>query len=194
MKKIILTSIMALTLMGCGNASVKESEPVDIAVMGGDAEPASADTPPTPTVPPKPVFAWTYTDKTDQMRGTTEKFAMLSSSDLVRTNWPYNQSPMRLTIRRRATDGVNVMLHINGQFLCNEYSGNTYVTVKFDDGALEKFRCIEGGGGGNDVIFIEPETRFISRIKASKVMMLEAAVYDIGRTQVSFNVEGLEWE
>lgn len=186
-------------LAACGNGEASnnaaaEAAAAAAAAAAADAAAVSGSLPASPVEPPKPVYAWTYNDRTDQMRGTTESFAQLSSSDVVRTNWPYDQSPMRMTIRRRAEDGVNVMLHINGQFLCNSYSGGTQITVKFDDGPLEKFRCVEGASGPNDTIFIEPESRFISRIKASKVMMVEAPVYEIGRAQVSFPVAGLEWE
>lgn len=189
--KTTVAAFAICSMLGaCGNGEAGTSAAANDVAAAPPAAPVHAG----PVEPPKPVFAWTYNDRTDQMRGTTESFAQLSSSNVVQTNWPYDQSPMRMTIRRRAEDGVNVMLHINGQFLCNSYGGSTQITVKFDDGPLEKFRCVEGSSGPNDTIFIEPETRFINRIKASKVMMVEAPIYEIGRAQVSFPVEGLEWE
>lgn len=173
------------------------------AVMAGCSDPA-ADTstavedveiiePVSPATPAQPTFKWSYSQNTDEMRGTSEKWANLSSEDVVTTSWPYEQQPMRLIIRRRATDGVNVMLQISGQFVCRSYNG-TKITVKFDDGPLETFNCKEADSGPDDVVFVSPSARFINRLKAAKVMMLEAPVYEVGNAQVTFNVEGLEWE
>lgn len=172
-------------------------------VLAGCSDPAAGSNGPTedveviepvaPAAPAQPTFKWSYSENTDQMRGTSEKWANFSSEDVVQTNWPYEQQPMRLVIRRRSTDGVNVMLQISGQFVCRSYNG-TKITAKFDDGPLETFNCSEADSGPNDVVFITPPARFINRLKAAKVMMLEAPVYEIGNVQVTFIVEGLEWE
>lgn len=184
MKRIIYPALAALTLTACSDrvtpTNVAETK-VEIVEPEAPAEPA------------KPVFKWNYTENTDAMRGTSDKFASLSSEDFVRTNWPYTPEPMRLTVRRRATDGVNVMIQINGQFVCRSYNG-TKITVKFDEGPLETFGCSEAESGPNDVVFITPPTRFVTRLKTAKTMMLEAPVYELGKAQVTFKVEGLEWE
>lgn len=184
MRTKIIIAALAAVQAGCSNPAADTNAPIeDVEVI----EPVA------PAAPAQPAFKWTYTENTDQMRGTSEKWATLPSEDAVRTNWPYEQQPMRLVIRRRSTDGVNVMLQISGQFICRSYD-RTKITVKFDDGPLETFNCSEDDSGPNDVVFITPPARFINRLKAAKVMMLEAPFYEIGNAQVTFNVEGLEWE
>ena len=184
MRTKTIISALAAVLAGCSDPAADANAPIEDVEL---IEPIA------PAGPAQPTFKWSYSENTDQMRGTSEKWANLSSEDVVRTNWPYEQQPMRLVIRRRSTDGVNVMLQISGQFICRSYNG-TKVTVKFDNGPLESFNCSEADSGPNDVVFITPAARFINRLKASKVMMLEAPVYEIGNSQVTFNVEGLEWE
>lgn len=181
--RTIITAL-AVILAGCSDPAADSTAPIeDVEVI----EPGA------PAAPAQPTFKWTYSENTDQMRGTSEKWANLSSENAVQTSWPYEQQPMRLVIRRRSTDGVNVMLQISGQFICRSYNG-TKITAKFDDGPLETFNCSEADSGPNDVVFITPPARFINRLKAAKIMMLEAPVYEIGNAQVTFNVEGLEWE
>lgn len=175
---------LALMLASCSEPATDPNAPIeDVEIMAPEA----------PAAPAQPVFKWTYSENIDQMRGTSEKWANLSSENAVQTNWPYEQEPMRLVLRRRSTDGVNVMLQVSGQFVCRSYNG-TKITVKFDDGPLETFNCSEAASGSSDVVFITPPARFINRLKATKVMMLEAPVYEIGNAQVTFNVEGLEWQ
>lgn len=169
------------------------SDPAPTTSSDQKIEIAQPSAPPVPTEPTKPVFKWDYRTDTDEMRGTSEKFASLSSNDLVGTSWPYDREPMRLILRRRSTDGLNAMLQINGQFVCRSYSGDE-ITVKFDDGPLETFRCNEASSGSNNVIFIGNPARFVSKVKTAKTMMLEAPVYESGNVQVTFDVAGLEWD
>lgn len=178
--------IAALALVGCSEPSAQSAQVENTEIV----EPAL---PPAPTAPAAPVSKWSYSTDTDEMRGTSETYAQLASEGVVPTNWPYDAAPMRMVVRKRSTDGVNVMLQINGQFLCRSYDA-TKITVKFDDGPLETFRCAEADSGPNDVVFITPPRSFIGKLKAAKTMMLEAPIYEIGNAQVTFNVAGLEWE
>ena len=136
---------------------------------------------------------WSYDQQTDEMRGTTTKFARTSSIADVPVRPPYTPAPAGLTIRQRPDDGLSVLVTIEGQFWCQHYDGDK-VAVKFDDQPIDHFRCAEPEGGGTGVLFIRSEQRFLTKLRAAKKVVIELPVYDAGNQQVTFNVEGLKWE
>jgi len=143
--------------------------------------------------PAAPRSNWTYDEDRDEMRGTSTRFASVRSLNNVPVNWPYTAAPATLHVRHRSTDGLNIFITIDGQFTCRQYRDQT-VAVKFDDGPIQQFRCGEADGGGSDMLFILAETRFLNAMKEAEKVTIELPVYEIGPTQMTFPVAGLEWE
>jgi hypothetical protein len=171
------------------------------------AESAAGDTasaPPQPIVPPppKPVQSaqaaqpeskWVYRTTTDEMRGTTSKFASIESENWLSFGFPYSGGAARLLIRQRPQDGLSVILTVQGQFLCNSFSNDT-VAVKFDDGPIRLFGCSEPTDGSTGQLFINSERSFVERLKKSKKLVIEAQFYQEGPKQMTFDVSGLSWK
>lgn len=126
------------------------------------------------------------------MRGTTSYFARVSSENVLRLGFPYDSDNARLTLRRRPSDGLSVMLSAPGQFLCNSWDDDT-VAVKFDDGPIQHFTCAEPEDATTGLLFINSEGRFIERLKKAKRLIIEAQMFQAGPQQMTFNVEGLAW-
>jgi hypothetical protein len=144
-------------------------------------------------VPVKSVSKWTYTEDADQMRGTKTKFAMLESENSLSFGFPYEGGNATLILRKRSSDGTNIMLQIKGQFVCHSFAGGTIAT-KFDNGKIQKWGCNEPSDGATGVLFIEGATRFIANLKKSKSLIIEAEFYQAGPQQMRFDVAGLDWK
>ncbi|MBJ7446615.1 MAG: hypothetical protein JHC81_03690 [Brevundimonas sp.] len=193
MSKLHIAALALMALTACSAPAATESDAArDAAEAAADADAANDDTA-TPSAPAAPVSAWSYDEDRDEMRETSTKFASISSSNEVGVTWPYTPGPARMTLRQRSTDGLSVMVNIEGQFTCRSYQGDT-IAVKFDDGPIQQYRCNEPEGGAPGLLFIQPERRFVTALKAAERVVLELPVYEAGPQQMVFHVEGLVWE
>jgi hypothetical protein len=151
------------------------------------AKAAQSDAPAIPT------SGWVYQRSKDEMRGTTSKFAVLKSSNFLIFGFPYKGGAARLALRQRPEDGLNVILTIDGQFLCSQFTNDT-VAVKFDDGPIRRFECSRPKEESSGSIFINDEQTFLSRLRKAKKVIIEADFYREGPKQMVFNVGGLDWK
>jgi len=137
---------------------------------------------------------WTYSQRVDEMRGDTERFASLTSENEVSFDFPYTGGAAELDLRRRKKDGVAVMLSIpSGQFLCDNYF-HPSVSVKFDQGPVQNYPCVEPNDGTSNVIFIRNESSFIKKLRTSKRVTIEPEFFRQGTRQFEFRPAGLNWQ
>jgi hypothetical protein len=138
---------------------------------------------------------WEYGQNKDELRNATTYKAMLSSNNAVNFGFPYESSFMYLALRKDPKYGNDVVFTVNGQF--NSCYDSCKITVKFDDNNLETYRMVGSDGGSNDTIFIENQKSvkaFVSKLKKSKKLIVEASFYDHGKGQFTFDTQGLEWK
>jgi hypothetical protein len=141
-----------------------------------------------------PTSQWEYSDTHDAMRGTTAKFASVQSDNTVDLDFPYDEVHGQIWIRRRAEDGLNVAFEVTkGQVLCHSFSDG-YVSMKFDNGPIQKFRCTGSSDGSSETAFIEDEGRALAALKRAKRTIVEAEFYQQGRQQFVFQTAGLNWK
>ena len=138
---------------------------------------------------------WIYEENFDEMRGEKSYFASSISLNSVRLDFPYNSQDTHLSIilRSHANLGNDVVFATNqGQLYC-EYR-NCYVSVKFDDGPVQKYSTLEASGGSSEVLFLENDlSGFVNKLKSSERVMVEVQYYDRGAEQFKFDVAGLDW-
>lgn len=134
---------------------------------------------------------WKYASEKDEMRGVTNYWAKLTSTNEVDLDFPYKNSRMNISVRKLNNE-VDVLLDLKGQFSCS--FRDCYVAVKFDDGPIQKFALNDAGSGETSVKFIANPEKFIPLIKKSKTAIIEAEVYRSGRVQYNFDLTGLVWE
>lgn len=147
-----------------------------------------------PTAEAQPSSKWDYSESKDQMRGTTAKLASLQSENIVDLDFPYGEVHGQLWIRRRPEDGLNVAFEVEkGQVLCNSYSDD-YVSMKFDDGPVQRFRCTGSSDGSSETAFLTDEPRVLAALKRAKRTIVEAEFFQKGRQQFVFDTAGLEWK
>lgn len=138
---------------------------------------------------------WEYGQNKDELRNATTYKAMLSSNNAVNFGFPYESSFMYLALRKDPKYGNDVVFTVNGQF--NSCYDSCKITVKFDDNNLETYRMVGSDGGSNDTIFIESQKSmksFVSKLKKSKKLIVEASFYDHEKGQFTFDTQGLEWK
>src|SRR6185312_9604777 len=143
--------------------------------------------------PAHPAGKWRYHSTADKMRGTVARFAELDSKNSLRFGFPYRGGRATLTLRDRAQDGLNVLLSVQGQFLCSSFSDSS-VAVKFDNGPVEDYDCSEPDSGTTGLIFIENADKFVTRLRSARTVIIEANFFQEGPKQMEFDTAGLIWK
>jgi hypothetical protein len=194
----------ALALTACGVASNSTGLAADQAQADANAAMASANAAAnaaaeagaavaqTSSSPAAAESGWQYDTDKDEMRGTTAYFANLDSENSLEFGFPYHGGNATLHLRQRPQDGLNVIVDVDGQFTCASYMDD-HVSVKFDNGPVEKFGCAEPSDGRTGELFIRGERKFVGQLKKSKKLIIEAEFYEHGRQQMVFNTAGLVW-
>ncbi|WP_417878592.1 hypothetical protein [Vibrio sp.] len=149
---------------------------------------------------------WHTSFKNDEMRGTAQKFVQTESDNAVDFDFPYNGgSKMAIILRSVKTELKQgqkpealplteaVIIVSKGQFSCNSYN-DCHVSVKFDDGKIQKYSMSGAADGSSDVIFFDNSASFIKNVKTHKRLILEADFFQAGAKQFKFDLTGVSAE
>ncbi|OXI39631.1 hypothetical protein CFB84_25125 [Burkholderia aenigmatica] len=128
------------------------------------------------------------------MRGTMQYSAFTVSSNEINLPFPYQGgSHLLIAIRKTAEGHTEALMAIKkGQLTCG-YPG-CQATVKFDDHAISKVSLSPAAGGATEAAFLDNAPDFIKRIRSSKKLIVEIAIYNGGLQQFTFDTAGLKWE
>ena len=135
-----------------------------------------------------------YVEYLDEMGRITAKTADLVSSNTVRFfGFPYEgEIHAWLTLQNSPEPGQDIMLRVErGQFV-SSYTKD-FVTVRFDDGELQKFAIGEPADSTSDLRFIHDNGKFINQLRKAKSLKIEADFYQEGPRVFEFDVRGLDW-
>lgn len=134
--------------------------------------------------------AWEYHSKADSMRGTTTHIARLRSTNRTTFDFPYGSAALDIYLRQppgRSPEAFVVV--VKGQFTCS-YDGCS-IRVKFDDGKVQKFYA--QSGESPDSLFLSNVKGWVSQLKKSERLMIEADFFQEGARQFTFTTKGLTW-
>ena len=146
-------------------------------------------------IPAEAESKWEYSETRDQMRDTTAKLASITSENIVDLEFPYGEVHGELWIRKRPEDGLNVAFQVDkGQVLCHSFSDDDYISIKFDDGPIHRFRCAGTSDGSSETAFLLDESRMLAGLKRAKRTVVEAEFFQQGRQQFVFETAGLSWK
>jgi hypothetical protein len=176
------------------------ADPASVSETGGD-QAAAKDVSGTPTklaeaevVPAEPEGKWQYSTDKDEMRGTEDRFAHLDGSNTINLDFPYGEQRGRMVVRQSAQFGFDILVGVeSGQIMCNSFT-NSRINVKFDDGPIQSYRCLDASDGTSSMVFIEGAKGFLAKLKKSKKVIVEAEFFQNGMQQLTFDTANLKWE
>jgi hypothetical protein len=135
--------------------------------------------------------SWAYSERQGELRGTLTRLAKLESENKLNLCFPYGESSGYIVLRRAGGELAVMLAMDDGRFVCNSIGGN--VSVKFDDGGIQRFECAETTDGTANVIFLRSASRFVRELKDSKRVQIEAEFFRAGLQQLAFSTAGLSW-
>lgn len=134
---------------------------------------------------------WSYDEATDQMRGITTKYATTQSDEGFPSIFGFGHKSTTLAVHKEKHGYQVELQNDNLQFTCNNFS-DTYVSVKFDTGPIQRYGCTDSVGNKFGVAFVIPGSRFVQKLRTSKKVVVEAEIYQKGNVQMTFEVDGLK--
>lgn len=187
---MILSAVMA----GMSDETTNDANNGSASSVNQAVAQTSADTTSEVTVPEAPTSKWQYNESIDEMRGKSSYFAINKSTNTATLDFPYGQGvELGIVIREDAEHGKDILFAVNkGQLFCTYQ--DCYVSVKFDDGPVERIATTEAAAGSSEVLFLEGDiSGFVNKLKGSDQVMIEVNFFDHGNEQFKFDVAGLEW-
>ena len=137
---------------------------------------------------------WDLWGEKDEMGRGTVQFATTTSSNSLEFKFPYAGAQKAwLMLRARPRHEPEAVVQIQrGQFVCR--IEGCVVTVRFDDGAPERFYGANTSDGSTTILFIRPSDRFLALLRKSKRVRIEAEFYQEGLRVLDFATDGLgQW-
>jgi hypothetical protein len=136
---------------------------------------------------------WVYSHDEDEMTGKVSHHAVVTSTNTVEFDFPYNgEQHARLMLRRHPRHGTDAVFSVDkGQLLCPSYDGCT-VLVRFDDGEPTSFSAAGAADGSTEALFIQNYERFVGKLKAATRIRMSPKVYQEGSVVFEFDVSGFD--
>lgn len=138
---------------------------------------------------------WTYEEDIDEMTSKKMYFAYNISPVMLTFKFPYEGgSTFKLALRNSDNENHVLLICSKGQFMPSYGTGET-MRVKFDDNQPFKINYTMPTDGSTNIVFLDvANTQFLSMLKRSEKLIIEATFYDEGNRQIRFNTKGLRWE
>lgn len=138
---------------------------------------------------------WSYQTVKDELRNNNYNFAINTSLNKVDLGFPYDNSQLKIVLRKHGED-KNIMLSLEkGQFSCfgNE-EGACFFSVKFDDDIVYKNEFVKTEDLSTNLVFVFDPEPFLEKLMNSKKAIIEIDAYNGGKPQYHFDLRNLKWE
>lgn len=134
---------------------------------------------------------WHYTHRDDPMSTGKTHHAILSSSNTVNFDFPYQGVQHgTLTLRTHPKHGKDVIFNIDkGQILCPSYS-SCKVRVRFDEANATLYNASGAADNSTETIFIRNYSQFVGKMMKAKRVRISMNIYQEGAPVFDFDVSG----
>jgi hypothetical protein len=131
---------------------------------------------------------WEVEKSIDKMSGESRVVASLESNNMLSLPFPYNGPNSGFVyLRQRGKSPSEVAVGVSkGQLMCRSYSPCT-ISVKFDNGPIQKFEGSGTSSGDSTVTFLSNPQGFIKNLKKSKSFMIQIELYKTGKEVLEFS-------
>jgi len=136
---------------------------------------------------------WIYETQEDKINDSKIYFAHVDANELLDFKFPYDGGVTASILLRKWNNKTEAMLTITkGQFMPNTME-NHRIKVKFDNEKAESYLYTDPSDGSSTIAFISNAKKFISKLKNSKVVIVECEFFEEGTRTMEFKTDGLKW-
>lgn len=136
---------------------------------------------------------WSYEQESDPMSSGTIYRAMISSTNTVEFDFPYDGIQRgTLYLRDKPNQGKDVIFKIEkGQILCPSYD-NCTVLVRFDDDKATNYSAVGPNDDSSETIFIRNYNKFVEKLLKANRVRISVNIYQQGSPVFEFDVNGFD--
>ena len=198
----ILAAVLAIVLlftlvMALSNSKQNDSSEVEATVEEvEEVDTVAVALPDDEVAPEKNKVTWDFTIVKDEIYDTNNIWAEIKSDNYISQSFPYEgYTYATISVRYMKKYGYDVIIVISkGQIHGNRYSGDNYITARFDEGTPKKYYFNEAADGSSDRVFLSNKSDFIKRCKQAKDIKIDIPIFQAGRPLFTFHVdEPLVW-
>lgn len=137
---------------------------------------------------------WVEQSYQDDVSGKQAHEVRTPSINSFRLDWPHRmEQRAALVARKHPRWGTDVLVTVQkGQLHC-EYR-NCYISVRFDDGPVQKFAVTEPADNSSETWFIDSKSKFLAALRKSKKTYIELQFFRQGNRTVEFATADFPWQ
>lgn len=135
---------------------------------------------------------WVYEETKDEMSSAKNRFATITSSNVIELEFPYAGGTVGNIIVRNMNGKDEVLFTVNQGQINSTYDQETF-EVRFDENPSEKYRVSESSDGSSDVRFFSNSKKLIENLKNSKECKIKVEFYNNGSHVFKFKTADLKW-
>lgn len=167
-----------------GTATTQNAAPSSTDLLAGTGEPDSEAK--------EDVSDWSYSENKDELRGSTDYFASVVSTNEVNFDFPYSGgSRLQITVRKSKAHGQDVIFSISdGQYVCGIYDCSGMISF---DGAAEKLSLVPPADHDPKTLFAKFSDAIIQKLQSADKVIVELPFYQEGNRQFTFDTKNLKW-
>jgi len=137
---------------------------------------------------------WKYYKFQDPGSGKYYSQAIVKSENEVNLDFPYDgYQRAYFEFRNHPRFGKDLIFGLQrGQILCDEYR-NKYVSIRFDNSTVERYRCLEASDGSSRQIALVGFDAIASRISVVKNIFVSVFIFQEGERTFEFRVNGFDY-
>lgn len=183
---------LGLAVLGAIIGDPKNAPDVQTVADASNAAGQTTNPEPEEASPAVEATDWSINEQKDELRGTTDKFASVTSQNSVSFDFPYCcDSRLQITVRKTAQYGQDVIFQISdGQFVCGIYDCTGMISI---DGKPEQLSLNNPADHDPKVLFAKYPDAIIKKLKSSSKVIVELPFYQEGNRQFTFETRNLEW-
>lgn len=137
---------------------------------------------------------WLSQPYEDEVSGKEVQQVGTFSVDSFELDFPYEgEQRAKIVARKHPRWGTHVVVAVeSGQLHCRYQ--NCYISVRFDDGPVQKFAVAGSADQSTETWFIREKSKFLAALRKSKKTYVELQFYSQGTRTVEFETAGFPWQ
>jgi len=137
---------------------------------------------------------WQYTTDVDKMDGSTNYYAVITSTNKINFKFPYDGGSSFFLAIRNMKNKTEVLLTVSsGQFMPSNPFSHDVCRIKFDSAYPMDFSYNNTTDFSGEAIFFREPQKLISNLKTANKLMIECPFFQEGMKIIEFDVQGLIW-
>lgn len=140
----------------------------------------------------KDEFVWNYSSEEDEMTSNMNRYAQVTSPDMVDLEFPYQEGTYMTLYIREKGGATDAFIKVTTGQLHTDYNNPT-VTLRFDENPPEDFKVSDAASGDSEYLFFDNPIALVEKLKSSSKTKIKCMFYNQGSYVFNFDTDKFKW-